>query len=151
MEEENQNNETNEESLDQMDDEWGAAMAESQQTDEQNQPGEEPAEPEIKKAQFEDFQGAQSPKSPERKMDMILDVVLPVSIELGRTEMFIKKILELERGSVIELDKMAGEPVDLYINSKKMAEGEVVVVDKHFGVRITNLIDPADRIKNLSN
>ncbi|MCB0286298.1 MAG: FliM/FliN family flagellar motor switch protein, partial [Calditrichaeota bacterium] len=59
--------------------------------------------------------------------------------------------LDLERGSIVELDKMAGEPVDLYINNKKMAEGEVVVVDKHFGVRITNLIDPADRIKNLGN
>jgi len=78
-----------------------------------------------------------------------MDIVLPVSIELGRTKMYIKDILELERGSIIELDKMAGEPVDLYINNKKMAEGEVVVVDKHFGIRITNLIDPQDRIKNL--
>ncbi len=154
MDEEKQNNATNEESLDQMDDEWAAAMAESQEADAQNESGDGPAEsaePEIKKAQFEDFREAQPSRPPERKMDMILDVVLPVSIELGRTEMFIKKILELERGSVIELDKMAGEPVDLYINNKKMAEGEVVVVDKHFGVRITNLIDPADRIKNLSN
>ena len=82
---------------------------------------------------------------------MLLDVMLPVTIELGRTQMYIKKILDLERGSIVELDKMAGEPVDLYINNKKMAEGEVVVVDKHFGVRITNLIDPADRIKNLGN
>jgi flagellar motor switch protein FliN/FliY len=78
-----------------------------------------------------------------------MDLVLQVSIELGRTKMYVKDILELERGSIIELDKMAGEPVDLYINEKKMAVGEVVVVDKHFGIRITNLIDPQDRIKNL--
>lgn len=107
--------------------------------------------PEVRKAQFEKFEGDKPPVSPERKMSLLLDVQLPVTIELGRTQMYIKKILELERGSIIELDKMAGEPVDLFINNKKMAEGEVVVVDKHFGIRITNLIDPADRIKNLGN
>ncbi len=106
-------------------------------------------QPEVQKAEFENIETPQEAKSPDRRLEMLLDIVLPVSIELGRTKMFIKDILELERGSIIELDKMAGEPVDLYINNKKMAEGEVVVVDKHFGIRITNLIDPADRIKNL--
>ncbi len=106
-------------------------------------------EPEIKKAEFENFESAPQSMDESQKIDMLMDILLPVSIELGRTKMYIKDILELERGSIIELDKMAGEPVDLYINNKKMAEGEVVVVDKHFGIRITNLIDPADRIKNL--
>lgn len=106
-------------------------------------------QPEVQKAEFENIETPQETKSADRRLEMLLDIVLPVSIELGRTKMFIKDILELERGSIIELDKMAGEPVDLYINNKKMAEGEVVVVDKHFGIRITNLIDPADRIKNL--
>ncbi len=106
-------------------------------------------QPEVQKAEFENIETPQEAKSADRRLEMLLDIVLPVSIELGRTKMFIKDILELERGSIIELDKMAGEPVDLYINNKKMAEGEVVVVDKHFGIRITNLIDPADRIKNL--
>jgi len=114
------------------------------------QPSEAPgSEPEIKKAEFESFESPPRPMDETRRIDMLMDIVLPVSIELGRTKMYIKDILELERGSIIELDKMAGEPVDLYINNKKMAEGEVVVVDKHFGIRITNLIDPADRIKNL--
>ncbi len=107
-------------------------------------------QPEVQKAEFENIEPPkQNGNDPDRRLEMLLDIVLPVSIELGRTKMFIKDILELERGSIIELDKMAGEPVDLYINNKKMAEGEVVVVDKHFGIRITNLIDPADRIKNL--
>jgi len=106
-------------------------------------------QPEVQKAEFENIETPTESKSTDRRLEMLLDIVLPVSIELGRTKMFIKDILELERGSIIELDKMAGEPVDLYINNKKMAEGEVVVVDKHFGIRITNLIDPADRIKNL--
>ncbi len=107
-------------------------------------------QPEVQKAEFETIESQrQAESNTDRRLEMLLDIVLPVSIELGRTKMFIKDILELERGSIIELDKMAGEPVDLYINNKKMAEGEVVVVDKHFGIRITNLIDPADRIKNL--
>ena len=110
-----------------------------------------PDEPTVQKAEFEDFGQAEGGKSNGQKIEMLMDIVLPVSIELGRTKMFIKNILDLERGSIVELDKMAGEPVDLLVNNKKMAEGEVVVVDKHFGVRITNLIDPTDRIKNLGN
>ncbi len=109
------------------------------------------ATPEINKVEFENFDTSEENDSEldTRRMKLLMDIMLPVSIELGRTRMYVKDILELERGSIIELDKMAGEPVDLYINNKKMAEGEVVVVDKHFGIRITQLIDPADRIKNL--
>lgn len=107
-------------------------------------------QPEINKVEFENLQqGNGNAGSGTERMDLILDIMLPVSIELGRTHMYIKDILDLERGSIIELDKMAGEPVDLFVNNKKMAEGEVVVVDKHFGIRITQLINPADRIKNL--
>jgi flagellar motor switch protein FliN/FliY len=85
----------------------------------------------------------------ERKIDILLDLKLPLNIELGRTAMQIKDILELERGSLIELDKYSTEPVDIWINGKKMAEGEVVVIDKHFGVRITNLVDASERLKGL--
>ena len=85
----------------------------------------------------------------DRKMDILLDLKLPLNIELGRTAMQIKDILELERGSLIELDKYSTEPVDIWINGKKMAEGEVVVIDKHFGVRITNLVDASERLKSL--
>ncbi len=63
--------------------------------------------------------------------------------------MQIKDILELERGYVIELDKLESEPVDVFVNNKKIAEGEVVVIDKHFGIRITNLVDPANRMKDI--
>jgi flagellar motor switch protein FliN/FliY len=105
--------------------------------------------PDINQLEFEKFDKSVKSNDSKKRMDLIMDLVLPVSIELGRTKMFVKDILELDRGSVVELDKLAGEPVDLYINEKKMAVGEVVVVDKHFGIRITNLIDPQDRIKNL--
>lgn len=89
-----------------------------------------------------------SPMERER-LELLLDVKLEVSIELGRTTMLVRDILELGPGSVVELDKMAGETVDLLINDKKLAEGEVVVVDENFGIRITHLISMEERIKML--
>jgi len=89
-----------------------------------------------------------SDKEKER-LELLLDIKLDISIELGRTRMLLRDILELGPGSVIELDKMAGESVDLLINNKKLAEGEVVVVDENFGVRITHLISMQERIKML--
>jgi flagellar motor switch protein FliN/FliY len=85
----------------------------------------------------------------ENKLDLLLDLNLAVSVELGKTTMMIKEILELGRGSIIEFDKLVSEPVDILVNGRKMAEGEVVVVDKHFGIRISSLIDPSERIKGL--
>jgi len=82
-------------------------------------------------------------------IDRLMDVGLNLSVELGRKEMQIKEILNLGPGKIIELDKLAGEPVDLLVNGKLLAKGEVVVVDENFGVRITELIDPVDRIKML--
>lgn len=88
-----------------------------------------------------------SPLDP--KLELLYDLQLPVSIELGRTNMLIRDILRLGRGSVIEFDKLVSEPVDVLINGKKVAEGEVVVIDKHFGIRITTLVDPSDRIRSV--
>ncbi len=82
-------------------------------------------------------------------IEVLYDLKLDLVVELGRTKKPIREILELARGSIIELEKLAGDPVDIYVNDKKLAEGEVVVVDDHFGVRITNLLKPADRIKSL--
>ncbi len=82
-------------------------------------------------------------------IDRLLDVSLSISVELGRKQMQIKEILGLGPGKIIELDKLAGEPVDLLVNGKLLAKGEVVVVDENFGVRITDLINPKDRIKML--
>lgn len=81
------------------------------------------------------------------KLELLYDLQLSVTIELGRTSMLIRDILRLGRGSVIEYDKLVSEPVDVLVNGKKVAEGEVVVIDKHFGIRITTLIDPSDRLK----
>jgi flagellar motor switch protein FliN/FliY len=84
-------------------------------------------------------------------IDMLMDVSLPVSIELGRTRMTISDILELGCGSIVELDRLAGEPVDILINNKMLAKGEVVVLDENFGVRITSLVSPSERLERLKS
>ena len=75
---------------------------------------------------------------------------MSLTVELGRTKMYIKDILGLGEGSIIELDKLAGEPVDLLVNGKLIAKGEVVVIDENFGVRVTDIVSPTDRIKSES-
>lgn len=90
-----------------------------------------------------------SGEHPKENIEMLLDVDLDVTIELGRSTLSIKRILELAPGSIIELDRMAGEPVDLRVNNKVVAKGEVVVIDENFGIRILSLISPEERIKSL--
>jgi flagellar motor switch protein FliN/FliY len=82
-------------------------------------------------------------------LDLLLGVTLQVSVELGRTKMNIEEILHLGPGSVVELDKLAGEPVDVLVNDKMIAKGEVVVLDDRFGVRITDVLSPAQRLNSL--
>ncbi len=84
-----------------------------------------------------------------RNINMLLDVDLEVLVELGRKTMLIKEVLKLGKGSIVELDKAAGEPLGIFVNGRKLAEGEVVVVDDHFGIRITQLAGTAERIKSL--
>ena len=86
---------------------------------------------------------------PKENIDLLLDVELEINIELGKSELSIKKILELAPGSIVELNKMAGEPVDLIVNNKVVARGEVVVVDENFGIRVVSLVSAEDRIKSL--
>lgn len=90
-----------------------------------------------------------SPHSQENNLEMLFDVPLQISAELGRTSMSVKEILQLTPGSVIELDKLAGEPVDLLVNGKLIAKGEVVVTEENFAVRITEIIGQEARIRKL--
>jgi flagellar motor switch protein FliN/FliY len=101
-------------------------------------------------AEFQQLSGSPGGQQPSRSIDILMDVKMPIAIELGRTEMPISEILSLGPGSVVELDKLAGEPVDLLVNGKIVARGEVVVVDENFGVRITMLMSPQERLKSLS-
>jgi flagellar motor switch protein FliN/FliY len=84
------------------------------------------------------------------KMDAILDVPVTVSMEIGRTNLNIRNLLQLNQGSVVELDRLAGEPMDVLVNGTLIAKGEVVVVNEKFGIRLTDIVSPADRVKRLS-
>jgi flagellar motor switch protein FliN/FliY len=83
------------------------------------------------------------------KLDVILDIPVTIAMEIGRTELSIRNLLQLNQGSVVELDRFAGEPMDVLVNGTLVAHGEVVVVNEKFGIRLTDVISPADRIKNL--
>jgi flagellar motor switch protein FliN/FliY len=105
---------------------------------------------EIRSAQFGSLDASPGMEGEkDKKLELLMDLTLPVAIELGRTNMLIRDILDLQRGSVVEFEKLASEPVDVLINGKKMAEGEVVVIEKHFGIRITNLVEASERVKGL--
>jgi flagellar motor switch protein FliN/FliY len=82
-------------------------------------------------------------------IDLILDIPLDVSVELGKVRMLVNNLLQLGQGSIIELDKPVGEPLEIYINNKLIARGEVVVVEEKFGIRVTDVVSPLERVKSL--
>ena len=93
--------------------------------------------------------GATAPAEMPRNLDFLLDVNLQVSVEVGRTRMTVQDLLQLGQGSVIELTKLAGEPLDIFINEKLVARGEAVIVNEKFGVRITDIISQQERVESL--
>jgi len=84
-----------------------------------------------------------------KTLDFLLDVTLQVTVEVGRARMTIQDLLQLGQGSVMELEKLAGEPLDIYVNGKQVARGEAVIVNEKFGVRLTDIISPEDRVEGL--
>ena len=101
----------------------------------------------VQFASFEDLDQVQGPQN--QNLNILLDVKLQLTVELGRTELPIKKVLELTKGSIVTLNKAAGEPVELFANGKLIAYGEVVVIEDNFGLRITHITDPAKRLTSL--
>lgn len=101
----------------------------------------------VKFASFEELNQVQGETN--KNLDILMDIKLQLTVELGRTELPIKKVLELTRGSIIELEKVAGEPVELYANGKLVAHGEVVVIEDNFGLRITSITEPEDILKGI--
>lgn len=104
----------------------------------------------IQTASFSEFEQVELSKHEQRNLDMLLDIPLQITVELGRTQQPIKDILDLSSGSIIELDKLAGEPVDILVNKKLIAQGEVVVIDENFGVRVTDIISKTERLNKLN-
>lgn len=94
---------------------------------------------------------ADESQGPGLSLDLVLDISMPVTVELGRASMTIADLLHLSTGSVVELDKMAAEPIDMYVRDVRFARGEVVVVDNNFGLRITEIINPQRRIRELGS
>lgn len=104
----------------------------------------------VQPVKFSSFENESQMTAEENSnLDILMDIELELTVELGRCDLPIKKVLELTKGSIIELDKIAGEPVDLFANGKHIANGEVVVIGDNFGIRIIGITAPEDRIKNL--
>ena len=102
----------------------------------------------VQFASFEDLDQVQGPQN--QNLNILLDVKLQLSVELGKAELPIKKVLELTKGSIVTLNKAAGEPVELYANGKLIAFGEVVVIEDNFGLRITHITDPVKRLNTIN-
>jgi len=124
---------------DAMADDWAAAMAEQADIDALSQP--------VSFSELKDESSRGATASPE--LEVILDIPVSISMEVGCTSITIRNLLQLNQGSVIELDRLAGEPLDVLVNGTLIAHGEVVVVNEKFGIRMTDVISPAERIKKL--
>lgn len=133
-------------------DEWGAAMDE-QATAEADWGDALKEQADSEAAGFElpelTDKSTRSSNSDEVKLDVILDVPVTLSLEIGRTKINIRNLLQLNQGSVVELDRFAGEPMDVLVNGTLVAHGEVVVVNDKFGIRLTDIISPSERVRKL--
>ncbi len=130
-------------SEDSLADDWTAALAEAEaaQGGRHEPPEAPPLFPQL---------GAGSAPAPRDDIDLVLDIPVQLTVELGRTRIPIKHILQLAQGSVIELDALAGEPMDVLVNGFLIAQGEVVVVNDKFGIRLTDIVTPSERLRRLS-
>ncbi len=127
-------------------DEWADALNEAGDT-----PSDAPAVVEsddVEKAELQDLKNNPTGDS-DVSMDVLLDIPVTISMEIGRTKINIRNLLQLNQGSVVELDRLAGEPLDVIVNGTLIAHGEVVVVNEKFGIRLTDVISPAERVKKL--
>ena len=126
------------------DDDWASAMMEQTVSESQPQIAAQPADI------FPSFGGGGANAGMMNELDMILDIPVKITVELGRTKITIKNLLQLAHGSVVELDAMAGEPMDVLVNGTLIAQGEVVVVNDKFGIRLTDIITPSERMKKIN-
>ncbi|MDK2123787.1 flagellar motor switch protein FliN [Parachitinimonas caeni] len=138
-------------------DDWAAALAEQQAADEAAAATTSSPAPSMMGSQsnvspadiFERFDATPSQPTVPNNIDMIMDIPVTLTVELGRTKIAIRSLLQLAQGSVVELDGLAGEPMDVLVNGCLIAQGEVVVVNDKFGIRLTDIITPAERIRRL--
>lgn len=127
-------------------DDWATALEEQGGESGADAPGDEVVPASAEFQQLESDNAA----SGDVSLDSILDVPVTIAMEIGRTRINIRNLLQLNQGSVVELDRLAGEPMDVLVNGTLIAQGEVVVVNDKFGIRLTDVISPADRVKRLA-
>jgi flagellar motor switch protein FliN/FliY len=128
-------------------DDWGAAIAEQAAAEAAALATQQQA---ASAAVFQDFSNKGPRPDTPNDIDFILDIPVQLTVELGRTKIAIKNLLQLAQGSVVELDGLAGEPMDVLVNGCLIAQGEVVVVNDKFGIRLTDIITPSERIRKLN-
>jgi flagellar motor switch protein FliN/FliY len=130
--------------------EWAAALAESKSPSSSEGAGNEIQTETVAPASFTNFASTEGMTGAGNDLNMILDIPVQLTVELGRTRIPIKHILQLAQGSVVELDALAGEPMDVLVNGFLIAQGEVVVVNDKFGIRLTDIVTPSERMRRLS-
>lgn len=131
-----------------VEDQWGAAFAEEQATKARaEEPQKASKQVEAKPASFSNLKHENS--GAIGNLDMILDIPVTLSVEIGRTRMMVKDLLQLGQGAVVELEKLAGEPMEILVNGKLLARGEAVVVNEKFGIKLTDIVSPTERINRL--
>ena len=132
---------------DALDDDWGAAIAEQAAAEAAALASQQQA---ASAAVFKDFSNKGPRPETPNDIDFILDIPVQLTVELGRTKIAIKNLLQLAQGSVVELDGLAGEPMDVLVNGYLIAQGEVVVVNDKFGIRLTDVVTPSERLRRVS-
>ncbi len=130
-------------------DEWAEAMAEAGEAGDEAAAAQAAQDDAVAQAELETLEDTGSRDDEEINLDVILDVPVTVSMEIGHTRMNIRNLLQLNQGSVVELDRLAGEPLDVLVNGTLIAHGEVVVVNEKFGIRLTDIISPTERVRKL--
>jgi len=130
-------------------DDWAAAMAEQAESEAEQEAGDNE---DVQVAELDELtDDAPITQEEKKKLDTILDIPVTISMEVGRSQISIRNLLQLNQGSVVELDRVAGEPLDVLVNGTLIAHGEVVVVNDKFGIRLTDVISQIERIKKLRN
>lgn len=142
---------TDQNDVDELSNEWAAALAEQEVATQAPATPPAPEAESYPRAHFQDLEPtpAKGPASEDVNLDVILDIPVTIAMEIGHTKISIRNLLQLNQGSVVELDRLAGEPLDVLVNGTLIAHGEVVVVNEKFGIRLTDVISPAERVRKL--
>lgn len=136
--------ETNTDEGDAVGDDWGAAMAEQSEAEATANPNSE-----LPEAPLQNLQAEDNGNGDAANLEAILDIPVSLSVEIGQTKISIKNLLQLNQGSVVELERLAGEPLDVKVNNTLVAHGEIVVVNEKYGIRLTDIVSTHERVKKL--